>query len=76
MKPEDKDLIAGVVVAILGGMVLGAVVVLIAGWAASFFWNMFAPALFDAPRAELRNGIGIIGFLMCLRATVPEIKGR
>lgn len=76
MKADEKDMIAGVVVAILGGMVLATACVFVAGWAASFFWNMFAPPLFDAPQAELRNGIGIVGFLMCLRASVPEIKGR
>ena len=79
MTNEDKENLAAIIGIVLATMLLGVFFVFFAGWAAVMFWNLFAPPMFGWPVAEWRNGIGFVGFLLCLRGCLGSemsIKSR
>jgi hypothetical protein len=79
MTDDDKENLAAIIGIVLATMSLGVFFVFFAGWAAVMFWNLFAPPMLGWPEAEWRNGIGFVGFLMCVRGCLGSefsIKSR
>jgi hypothetical protein len=79
MTEEDKENLAAIIGIVLATTLLVVFFVLLAGWAAVMFWNLFAPPILGWPAAEWRNGIGFIGFLLCVRGCLGSefsIKSR
>lgn len=76
MTRDTKDSIATIVGLFFAAGLSGLVVVLVAGFAVAKFWNFFAPELLGAPVACWKNGIGFVGFLMCISGSFFTIQGR
>lgn len=74
MNSRDSDTLAVVIGLFLASAALSIVAVLVLGGMASYFWNCFAPDLFDMPRATYRNGVGAVGLWFCLKAICPTFS--
>lgn len=72
MTQDDKENVAAIIGMVLAASTLGVFIVLAGGFAVATSWNLFAPAMFDAPAAQWKNGIGLVGFLWCLRACIGD----
>jgi len=66
MTSRELEAVATAICAMFAGIIIGAISVLATGYAASIFWNMAMPELFDLPTASVRNGIGLAGLVLCV----------
>ena len=73
MKQDELQILATAVSALLASVLLGAIWVFAAGYAASVFWNMAMPELFGLQPATARNGIGLAGLAMCAKWMVSSV---
>lgn len=67
MNSDAKEKLAIAVGFLLAASSLAIIAVFVGGWAVTVFWNRFGPPMFGMPEAEWRNGIGLVGFLLCIR---------
>lgn len=64
---STKDAIANLFGTMCAFFTVGIFIVFTVGYGFSRFWNLFAPAMFDAPTATIGNGIGAAGLLFLAR---------
>lgn len=73
MTRDDKENIAAILGILLATVSLGIFLVFVVGLAVTKFWNLFAPEMFGAPVADWKHGIGLVGFVVCLRGCLGDL---